>query len=67
MGIGGEVKGIAGAVLLADVDSIQIKELLLGKVVTVTVAGTPFVLEANAAADAKGLVAQFEQARVLGG
>jgi hypothetical protein len=63
LGIGGKVKGLAGAAPLSAVESIEVKRLAMGKTITVTVDGTPFVLEANAAADAKGLVAAFEQAR----
>ncbi|MEP7115273.1 MAG: hypothetical protein ABI862_18570 [Ilumatobacteraceae bacterium] len=63
MGIGGKVKGIAGSAPLAAVDSIEIQRLAVGKVVTVTIGGEPFKLEANAAADAKGLVAAFENAK----
>lgn len=63
MGIGGKVKGIAGSAPLTAVDSIEIQRLAVGKVVTVTIGGEPFKLEANAAADAKGLVAAFENAK----
>ncbi|MDX6696962.1 MAG: hypothetical protein QOE65_359 [Solirubrobacteraceae bacterium] len=63
LGIGGKVKQLAGSAPLADVDSIEIKRLAAGKTVTVTVRGTPFALEANATADAKGLVAEFERAK----
>lgn len=64
LGIGGEVKELVGAVPLGDVDSIEVKRLALGKVVTVTVRGVPIKLEVNAAADAKGLAQAFERARV---
>jgi hypothetical protein len=38
---------------LAEVDSIEVKRLAVGKTVTVTVRGTPFVLEVGAGANAK--------------
>jgi hypothetical protein len=63
LGIGGEVKELVGAVPLADVDSIEVKRLAIGKVVTVTVRGVPVKLEANALADAKGLAEAFERAK----
>jgi hypothetical protein len=63
LGRGGDVKELVSAVPLSDVDSIEIKRLLLGKVVTVTVRGAEFKLEANATANAKGLADRFEQAK----
>jgi hypothetical protein len=63
MGKGGDIKELVSDVPLAEVDSIAIKRLLLGKVVTVTVGGTPIKLEVNAAADAKGLVEAFDSAK----
>jgi hypothetical protein len=63
MGAGGAVKDIVSAVALSSVDSIELKRLLLGKIVTVVVNGVPVKLEVNAGADAKGLVEAFEGAR----
>jgi hypothetical protein len=63
MGKGGDVKGLFSAVPLAEVDSIEIKRLLVGKVVVVTLNGTSFKLEAGAGANAKGLVAEFARAK----
>ena len=63
MGAGGEPKRLVSAVSLSEVDEIKVKRLLVGKVVTVTVRGTPFKLEVGAGADAKGLVEAFERAR----
>jgi hypothetical protein len=63
LGIGGKVKGIAGSAPLSAVDSIEIHRLAVGKTITVTINGEPFKLEANAAANAKGLVEAFEQAK----
>jgi len=63
MGKGGDVKELVSAVPLANVDSIEIKRLLVGKVVTVTVQGTPVKLEAGATGDAKGMADQLAQAK----
>ena len=63
LGIGGKVKKLVGAVPLDDVDSIEVKRLALGKVVTLTVRGAEIKLEANAAADAKGLAEAFERSK----
>ena len=68
LGIGGAVKELAGAAHLSEVLELlaplrNLRSLGLGKTVTVTIGGRPFVLEANAAADAKGLVAAFERVR----
>ena len=63
LGIGGDVKELVSAVPIADVDSIEVKRLALGKVVTVTVRGVPVKLEANAKADASGLAEAFERAK----
>ena len=63
MGVGGDVKELVSEAPLADVDSIELKRLLIGKVVVLTVRGVPIKLEVNAAANAKGLVQAFEVAR----
>ncbi len=52
-GAGGSVKEVLSAVPVSDVDSIKVKRLLLGYVITLTVQGSEFKLEANAAAGAK--------------
>ena len=39
------------------------KRLAVGKTVTVTVRGTPFVLKVSAGANAKGVSESFEQAK----
>ena len=62
MGKGGDVKGLVSAVALGDVDSIEVKRLLVGKVVIVSVRGVAMKLEAGAGADAKGLAAAFQRA-----
>jgi hypothetical protein len=63
LGIGGKVKELMSAVPLAEVDSIECRRLLLGKKVTLTVRGVSIALEANAAANATGLVRAFEAAK----
>ena len=63
MGKGGDVKELVSDVPLSDVDSIQIKRLLIGKVVTVTVRGTPVKLEADATGDAKGMADGLARAK----
>lgn len=61
-GVGaGAVKGLAGAAPLADVDDLKVKRLLLGKVVTVTVSGQEFKLEAGAGANVAGVVEAYER------
>jgi hypothetical protein len=62
-GIGGEVKELLSAAPLADVDSIKVKRLGIGKTVTVSVRGTEFVLEVGAGANAKGVAEAFESAK----
>ena len=63
LGIGGDVKELVSAAPLSEVDSIEIKRLAVGKTVTVTVRGTPFVLEVGAGANAKGVAEEFERAK----
>jgi hypothetical protein len=64
LGMGGAVKELVGAVGLDQVDSIEFKRLLAGKVVKLTVGGGEEIkLEVNAAADVKGLIAAFEGSR----
>ena len=61
LGIGGKIKELVGAAPLAEVDSIDVKRLPLGQVVTVTVRGAPIQLEANALAGARGLATAFDR------
>jgi hypothetical protein len=63
LGIRGDVKELVSSAPLNDVDSIELKRLAVGKTVTVTVRGTPFVLEVGAGANAKGVAEAFEQAK----
>jgi hypothetical protein len=65
MGKGGDVKELVSAVPLSEVDSIEVKRLLVGKVVIVTVGGAEIKLEAGAGANAKGLSEEFARARAL--
>jgi hypothetical protein len=48
---------------VSEVDSIEVKRLAVGKTVTVTVRGVPFVLEVGAGADAKGVADALERAK----
>jgi hypothetical protein len=63
LGKGGDVKDLVSDAPLTDVDSIDEKRLLVGKVVTVTVRGTAFKLEVGAAENVKGLADQFAQVK----
>jgi hypothetical protein len=63
MGKGADVKDLVSAAPLAEVDSIQIKRLLVGKTVTVTVRGVAIKLEAGAGANAKGLAEEFARVK----
>lgn len=64
MGVGGGVKEVLSAVPVTEVDSIKVKRLLLGYVVTLKVRGSEFKLEANAAAGAKPMAEALERAKV---
>ena len=63
LGKGGDVKDLVSEAPLTDVDSIDVKRLLVGKVVTVTVRGTPFKLEVGAGEDVKGVADGFTQVK----
>ena len=63
MGIGMKVQELVSAVPVSEVDSIEVKRLAMGKTVTVTVRGVPFVLEVGAGADAKGVADALERAK----
>jgi hypothetical protein len=63
LGIGGDVKELVSSAPLSEVDSIELKRLAVGKTVTVTVRGAPFVLEVGAGANAKGVAEALEQAK----
>jgi hypothetical protein len=55
MGKGGDVKDLVSEAPLTDVDSIDAKRLLVGRVVTVTVRGTSFKLEVGAGENVQGV------------
>jgi hypothetical protein len=55
LGKGGDVRDLVSEAPLADVDSIEVKRLLAGKIVTVTVRGTSFKLEVGTGMDTKGV------------
>jgi hypothetical protein len=63
LGLGGKVKGLLSAVPIEAVDKITVRRLALGYTIQVTVRGTEFKLEANAASGAKSLADAFERAR----
>jgi hypothetical protein len=63
MGKGGDVKELVSEAPLADVESIEAKRLLVGKVVTLTVRGTTFKLEVGGGGDARGLAAEFTRTK----
>lgn len=65
LGKGGDVKEVFSAVPIADVDSIEIKRLLVGKVVIVTVHGVSVKLEAGPGSNVKGMVDELERAKAL--
>jgi hypothetical protein len=64
MGKGGDVKELVSHVPVADVDSVEIKRLLIGKVMTVTVRGTPVKLEVGATGDARGMADGLARAKI---
>ena len=63
LGMGGKVKELVSAVPVSEVDSIEVKRLAVGKTITVTVHGAPFVLEVGAGANANGVAEAFESAK----
>jgi len=63
MGKGGDVKELVSEAAVTDIDSIEVKRLLVGKVVTLTVRGTSFKLEVGSGGDAAGLVEEFERVK----
>lgn len=59
MGKGGDVKQLLSDVPRSDVDSIEVKRLLVGKVVILTVRGSSVKLEVGPGANAKGLAEEL--------
>ena len=62
-GIAMKVEDLVSSVRLDAVDSIKVKRLAIGKTITVTIQGVPFVLEVGAGANAKGVVEALERAK----
>jgi hypothetical protein len=63
LGKPGDLKGLANEAPLAEVDSIDVKRLLLGKTMKLSVRGTEIKLELVGSEDAKGLAEEFERAK----
>ena len=60
MGVSGEVKGVLSEAPISDV-SLEVKKLLLGSRITLTVRGVEMKLEAGAGAKAKPLAEELER------
>jgi len=59
-----KVQELVSAVPVSEVDSIEVNRLAVGKTVTVTVRGVPFVLEVGAGAPMrKGVADALERAK----
>jgi hypothetical protein len=54
---------LVSAVPVGEVESIQVKRLLVGKTMTVSANGAQAKLEIGAGQDAKGLAEQFERVK----
>lgn len=65
LGKGGDVQELVSQAPLHDVDSIEVKRLLIGKVLTVTVRGTPFKLETGGNGNAQGIAVEFPRAKAV--
>ncbi len=65
MGAGGAVKELLSSVPIAEVDSVELKRLLVGKIIKLQIRGSEFKLEVNGAADAKGLVEAVDRAKAV--
>ena len=59
MGVSGKVKDVLSSVPIEEVDSIEVKRLLVGSRITLTVRGVPMKLEAGGGARAKPLAEEF--------
>lgn len=66
MGVSGKVKGVLSSVAIADVDAIEVKRLLMGSRVTVTVRGAAIKLETGAGARSKPLAEEFARLKSAG-
>ena len=63
LGKGGDVKDLVSQAPLADIESIAVKRLLVGKVVTVSVRGWQFKVEVGSGGDASGLAEEFTRVK----
>lgn len=63
LGLGGSVKELLSGVAIEDVDRIEVKRLLIGRVLNMSVRGHSFKLETGLGADVKGLAAALDQAK----
>ena len=63
MGKPKSIKELFSSAPIAEVDSVAVKRLLVGKVVTVGMGGAEVKLEVGSGQDAKGLAAEFERAK----
>ncbi len=61
MGVSGKVKDVLSSVPIAEVDSIEVRRLLMGSRITLTVRGVPIKLEAGAGARAKPLAEALDR------
>ncbi len=61
MGVSGKVKEVLSSVPIEDVDSIEVKRLLVGSRITLTVRGASMKLEAGGGARAKPLAEAFDR------
>jgi hypothetical protein len=59
LGIGGAVEGLVSSLPISAVDEIRVRRLLLGRVITVIVAGEEIKLEVGPGADARGISGAF--------
>jgi hypothetical protein len=65
LGIGGGVKALMSAVPIEVVEAIEVKRLALGYTIALTVRGSTFKLEANAASNARALAEAFDRLRAV--
>jgi len=63
MGIGLKVKGLMSGVPLDAVDGIEVKKLISGKKLVVTMNGEEIAMEAGAGANVSGIADAFESGR----
>jgi hypothetical protein len=61
MGVSGKVKDVLSSVPIAEVDAVEVKRLLVGTRITLTVRGEEMKLEAGGGARAKPLAEAFDR------